>query len=211
MLADAIEQALRDHPEAVVDVYAHSMGGVVARLALVDLARRGVDLHRLGLVTTLGSPHHGADLATALAAARTTVTGSAGLDLAEAWLGTGLDPDATAVAQLAETSSVVRMLDEVGVPPDVDLLSIAASGDLIVASPNSQVDGERNVTVSLGGAGAHGELVGADETTDEIARALVGEPPGCRPVAEMVDQRLVGHGISYMEDVVGFAALNSTR
>lgn len=208
-LADDVQRTLRDHPGATVDVYAHSMGGVVARLALVELERRGVDLDRLGLVVTLGSPHHGADLATAAAAANATVTRPLALDLAESAMDTGLNPQSTAVAQLAETSAVVTTLDEVGVPEGVELVSVAASGDLIVASPNTRVDGARNVTVSLTGRDAHSDVVGADETTDEIARALAGKPQACRPVDEIVDEALLGHGISYVEDAMGLAALNS--
>jgi hypothetical protein len=207
-LADAVEQALADHPGAALDLYAHSMGGVVARLAIDELGRRGVDLDRLGLVTTLGTPHHGADLATAVAAANATVRGRLGLEAADAWLDTGLDPQSPAAAQLAETSSVVRQLDEVGVPDGVELLSVAASGDHVVASPSSQVDGARNVIVSLTGLEAHGAVVGADETTDEIARALAGEPQVCRSAEEVVREKALGHGLSYLQDAAGLAVLN---
>jgi hypothetical protein len=210
MLADAVEKALADHPGATVDLYAHSMGGVVARLAVDELVRRGVDLDRLGLVTTLGSPHRGADLATAVAAANTTIRGRLGLAVAEGWLDTGLDPRSPAAAQLAETSSVVQQLDEVGVPDGVELLSIAASGDVVVASPNAQVDGARNVIVSVTGREAHSDVVGADETTDEIGRALAGAPQACRDADEVVQEKVLGHGISYLQDAAGFAVLNGS-
>ena len=210
-LADRIEEAARASPDATIDVYAHSMGGVVAHLALLQLERRGFDLGRLGVVTTLGAPHHGADLATAVAAANTTLTGNVGLDLAEEVLGTGLDPDARAIAQLSETSEVVRMLDESDLPAGVDMVSIAASGDMVVASPNTQVDGARNVTVGLTGRDAHGDLVGADETTGEIARALAGRPQACESLDEVLNEQMLGHGISYLEDVAGFTALSGAR
>jgi len=210
-LADSVERAARASPGATIDVYAHSMGGVVTRLALLELERRGFDLHRLGVVTTIGSPHRGADLATAVAAANVTVTGNVALDVAEGLLGTGLDPDGRALAQLSEASDVVRMLDEVGVPDDVELVSVAASGDLVVAAPNTRVDGARNITVSLTGREAHGGLVEHDETTAEIARALAGQPQGCEDAQEVVEEEVLGHGISYLEDVAGFAALNDAR
>jgi len=211
LLADHIETTARASPHATVDVFAHSMGGVVAHLALLELDRRGFDLDRLGVVTTLGSPHHGADLATAVAAANTTLTGNVGLDLAEEVLGTGLDPDARAVAQLSETSDVVRVLDESDLPAGVEMVSIAASGDLVVASPNTQVDGARNVTVGLTGRDAHSDLVGDEETTAEIARALAGRPQACEPLDEVVNEQMLGHGISYLEDVAGFTALSGAR
>lgn len=46
-------------PEAQVDLVAHSMGGVVARLALDDRATRA----RVATLVTLGSPHAGSHLA----------------------------------------------------------------------------------------------------------------------------------------------------
>jgi hypothetical protein len=209
-LAERVEHLARAHPGATIDLYGHSMGGVVTRLALVLLDRKDFDLGRLGVVTTLGTPHRGADLATAAAAADTGPTGDLGLDLAEELVATGLDPDGTALDQLAETSPVIEMLREAGVPPGVELVSIAASGDVVVPLPNTQVDGARNVTVSLAGRQAHGELVAADETTAEIARALAGGDPGCESPGEVVREHLLGHGISFLEDVAGFTALGAT-
>lgn len=211
-LAARVEQVAREHPAATVDLYAHSMGGLVTRLALLLLERQGFDLGRLGVVTTIGTPHLGADPATAAMAANNGVTGSFGLDLAEELVDTGLDPDGRALAQLSATSPVVEMLREAGPPPpEVRLVSIAASGDVVVPLPNTQVEGARNVTVSLVGRHAHGDLVGHPETTDEIARALAGQHPRCEPPEEVVREHLLGHGISYLEDVAGFTALGGTR
>ncbi|HEV7758757.1 MAG TPA: peptidoglycan DD-metalloendopeptidase family protein, partial [Acidimicrobiales bacterium] len=187
-LADAIEAAAAEHPEALVDVYAHSMGGVVTRLALIELQGRGVDLGRLGLVATLGSPHRGADLATAVAAANATPLGDVATDVASDLLDTGLDPDAPAVAQLAETSDVVDEIAAAGVPDGVELVSLAASGDVVVPSPDTEVDGARNVTVGVTGRAAHGDLVGSDAATDELALALADEPPRCESALGVVGE-----------------------
>ena len=65
-LADLVEAVAAEAPGIPVDLYAHSQGGLVTRLALDRLAERGVPLDRLGLVATLASPHLGADLATTL-------------------------------------------------------------------------------------------------------------------------------------------------
>ena len=54
------------------------------RLALLELEDRGADLDRLGLVTTLGTPHRGADLATAIVAANTGLLTNLTLDAATA-------------------------------------------------------------------------------------------------------------------------------
>src|SRR5690606_38416743 len=64
-LAALVEQVLAAAPEAVVDLHAPSLGGLVARLAVMELAERDVDPARLGTLVTLGTPHRGADLATA--------------------------------------------------------------------------------------------------------------------------------------------------
>jgi len=207
-LADAIEAVAAQRPDAVVDVYAHSMGGVVTRLALLELERRGVDLERLGLVATLGSPHNGADLATAVAAADSTRLGDAATDVLSQWLDTGLDPDAPATAQLSETSDVVAELAAGGVPEGVELVSVAASGDLVVPAPGTEVDGARNVTIDLTGRDAHSELVGSDAATDELALALAGAPPRCVAELDAVEREVLGHGISYTEDLGGAALLD---
>jgi Peptidase family M23/Putative serine esterase (DUF676) len=210
-LADLVEQVAAADPDATIDVFAHSQGGVVTRLAILELADRGVALDRLGVVTTLGSPHRGADVATAVDAATTTLTGDLGLDAAEAVLDTGIDPDAEAVRQLAEHSGVIRELDARGVPEGVDMVSIAARGDVVVASPNTEVAGATNVTVPLTGWSAHGDLVGSDVATAEMARALAGQPRGCEGWRDVVADVTAGHGISLVEDLGGGAALAHLR
>ncbi|MFS8482929.1 MAG: peptidoglycan DD-metalloendopeptidase family protein [Acidimicrobiia bacterium] len=204
-LADLIEQVLAADPEAVVDVHAHSLGGLVARLAVMELADRGVDPARLGTLVTLGTPHRGADLATALRAVDTTVALDAAVDLAARRV--GLDLDAIVFDQLAEGSEVVRRLRHAGPPPGVDLVSIAARGDLTVAAPQTEVSGAANVTVPLAGPSAHGDLVGSDEATAEVARALAGQPPGCEPWHDAVADVVGGHAVSYVTDQLGALSL----
>jgi alpha-beta hydrolase superfamily lysophospholipase len=202
-LADLVEQVAAADPDAAVDVFAHSLGGLVVRLALVELDRRGVDLGRLGVVVTLGSPHQGADLATAVAAANTRVVPDLALDAAEGLLGTGIDPDAPVVGQLAQHSEVVAGLRAGGVPEGVTLVSIAARGDLVVPAPRTRVDGAVEVTVPVAGLSAHSDLVGSPEATAEVARALAGQPPGCESWDDVVADVVAGHGISAVEGQLG--------
>jgi hypothetical protein len=206
-LADLVQDVAASDPDATIDLFAHSQGGVVARLALLELAERGAALDRLGLVATLGTPHKGSDLATAVAGAGTTLTGRLGLRAADAFLGDGIDPGAAAVRQLAEDSDVVRELAREGVPNGVRLVSIAARGDLAVAAPNTEVDGATNVTVPVSGWSAHGDVVASDEATAEMARALAAQPPACEGWRDVVADVVVGHGISVAEDQIGGAAL----
>jgi hypothetical protein len=186
-----------------VDVYAHSLGGFVTRLALAELEARGFDLTRLGLVATIASPHGGADLATAVAATADAPRAGPALDAVTSVLGLGLDPDAPVVEQLSERSSLVDGLVRAGVPEGVRFLSIAARGDLVVASPHTDVDGADEVTVPVAGLAAHGAVVGSDAATAELARALAGQPPGCEAWHDVVADVLTGHAISAVEDDVG--------
>ncbi|HEX6418719.1 MAG TPA: peptidoglycan DD-metalloendopeptidase family protein [Acidimicrobiales bacterium] len=202
-LADLVEQVVRADPEAVVDVVAHSLGGLVARLALVDLERRGFDLGRRGVVVTLGSPHRGADAASVVAAANARLPGHLALGAAENVLGTGLDPDATVATQLAEHSPAIGALADAGVPAGVRLVSIAARGDVVVAAPRTRVAGAVNVTVPVSGPGAHADLVGSDQATAEVARALAGQPPGCESWGDALADVATGHAVSLVEDQAG--------
>ena len=182
-LATLVRQVAEADPAATVDVYAHSLGGVVTRLALGMLAEGGFDPGRLGLVATLGTPHGGADLATAVAAGRHRAGGPPGAGggrrsarhRARPRRGGGR-PAGRGLAGGAPARSRGRT-------GGVRLVSIAARGDLVVAPPRSRIDGATNVTVPVAGLFAHGEVVGSDAATAEMARALAGRPPGCEPGA----------------------------
>ncbi|HEX6420947.1 MAG TPA: peptidoglycan DD-metalloendopeptidase family protein [Acidimicrobiales bacterium] len=202
-LADLVEQVVRAEPEAVVDIAAHSLGGVVARVALVELQRRGFDFGRLGVVVTLASPHRGADAASVALAANARLAGHLAAGAAVPAIGTALDPDAVVVTQLAEHSPLVSDLAATGVPPGVRLVSIAARGDLVVAAPRTRVAGATNVTVPGAGLGAHSALVGSAAARDEVARSLAGQPPGCEPWHDVLADVATGHAVSLVEDQVG--------
>ncbi|HEX6567659.1 MAG TPA: hypothetical protein VF015_00765, partial [Acidimicrobiales bacterium] len=62
-----------------------------------------------------------------------------------------------------------------------------------------------NVTVPVTGLGAHGDLVGSDAATAEMARALAGRAPGCESWDDAVADVLAGHAISAVEDHLGAA------
>jgi hypothetical protein len=59
--------------------------------------------------------------------------------------------------------------------------------------------------VPVAGLGAHGDLVGSDAATAELARALAGQPPGCESRLDAAADVLVGHGIALTEDAAGLA------
>jgi alpha-beta hydrolase superfamily lysophospholipase len=208
-LADLIEAVAAEAPGAPVDLYAHSLGGVVVRLALIELeARHGaVWLERLGLVATLGSPHGGADLATAVHAVSATRSGDRVLDAFSVTTHQELDDDAPVVAQLSETSAVVADLRTHPVPASVDAVSIAARGDLIVPVPHTVAPGMEEVVVPIDGLSAHTELPASPEATRELGLALAGLPPTCQELGQALLGEVYGEAVSLGEDAVGAVGL----
>lgn len=208
-LADVVEALVAADPSVPVDLYAHSQGGVVVRLALIELERRHGQawLDRLGLVATLGTPHDGADLATAIHALSATRSGDRALDAVAGLTGQDLDHDGQSVEQLAETSDLVAELRSHPVPPVVDAVSIGARGDLIVPVPRTVTPGMDEVTVGLAGPSAHSDLPGSPQATRELGLALAGLPPGCQGLWEALLDQGVGEGISLAEDAAGAVAL----
>ena len=194
-LADLIEATMDARPGSPVDLIAHSQGGVVVRLALVELARRG-RIGDLGTAVTIGTPHRGVDLGSAA-----SLAGPVGRwflsPVAELSAG-GVDPDATSVVQMASASSLVLELRRDGIPDGVDFRTIGAAGDVVVPGDRATVDGEPGAMVGLAGAHAHDALPGDQATTRELALAIAGQPPGCRGlVASLAD--------AFLPEAIGFA------
>ncbi|MBW3579837.1 MAG: peptidoglycan DD-metalloendopeptidase family protein [Actinobacteria bacterium] len=165
------------HPGVPVDVIAHSQGGVVARLALAPDPGAPV----VANLVTLGSPHNGADVATANALLGTTIVGEVA-QAGVAQLSGGIDGASQAAAQLAETSTLVAELSDTALPAATRTTSIAATGDLTVGALHSSLEGATNVVVPLEGMSAHADLPGSVVTRRELALALAGRGPTCRVV-----------------------------
>lgn len=212
-LADLLRGVAAAAPGVPVDVIAHSQGGVVARLAVVAMAGGGGPAPGEGgaagmpaLLATLGSPHGGADLATAVVAGRVSPGGRLGLDLVS-WLARlGLDPSSPAVEQLAETSAVTASLTERGLPAGVRAVSIAASGDIVVPTIRSRLPGAPLAVVPVRGPTAHDRLPGTAEATRELALALAGLPPTCESFADAMGDAVTAEAVSWSEDVFGLGA-----
>jgi hypothetical protein len=204
-LADLIEEVERAAPGTPIDLYAHSQGGLVTRLALIELERRHGSgwLAHLGLVATLGTPHQGADLATAIYAIGSTRAGSTFIDGAAAAAGLELDDDAPSAAQLAETSDVIAELADNPLPDEVAAVSIAARGDLVVPVPRTRVAGAPQAVVPLTGLHAHDALPGSPEAARELALALAGRPPTCTSFRAALTDQLIGEAIGWGEDTIG--------
>ena len=216
-LADLLADVAAAAPGVPIDVVAHSQGGVVARLGLSRAAVRAELPSEVQTLVTLGSPHHGADLATAGSAIASTPRGAAALDLAGA-LGLPVSGDSAALHQLSETSAIASSPGDAGegvpFPPGVRFTSVGARGDPVVPLPRTMAPGAATTTVSVVGVGAHDALPGSPEATREIALAVGGLPPTCRSREDRLVDVAVGHGISAAHDgagaaLVGLAALLS--
>ncbi len=213
-LADLVEALVSAAPGVPIDLLAHSQGGVVLRLALIELERRHGTawLAAVGLVATFGTPHGGADLATAIHALSSTRSGTTALDVLTRATDQELDHDGASTAQLSETSAVVADLARHPVPEVVDAVSIAARGDVIVPVPRSEAAGMDEVIVPLVGRAAHSDLPGSAEATRAIGLALAGLPPGCQSFRDALTDQAVGEGISLAEDMAGaLSFLAATR
>lgn len=212
-LAELLEAVAEATPGVPIDVVAHSQGGVVARLGISAAADRGELPEEVQTLVTLGSPHHGADLATAGSAIASTPRGAAALDLAAA-LGLPVASDSAALHQLSETSAISANPggggpggagQAVAFPPGVRFTSIGARGDPVVPLPRTLAPGAVTAAVSVMGAGAHDALPGSPEATREIALAVGGRPPTCRSRGDRLVDVAVGHGIAAGHDGAGSA------
>jgi hypothetical protein len=177
---DLLEAIRLTHPGVAVDVIAHSQGGLVVRAALgADGDEADVRLPDVAHLVTLGSPHHGADLATAngmLALSPAGMGGQVLLDQA------GVPATSDATAQLAERSGFIDGLQHRPLPVGARVTSIAAAGDVVVPALQSALDGATNVLVPLSGLDAHAALPGSAAARRELALALSDRGPTCRPL-----------------------------
>lgn len=212
-LADVVEEVVALAPGVAVDIVAHSQGGVVSRLAVDELERRGAVPVEVENVVTIGSPHQGSDVATAVAAARSGPRGELALGAVrvalDATMGLGLDPSSESISQMSETSDMQAGLARRALPKGVRFTSIAARGDFVVPAPRTQLDGAARYVVELDGPSAHDSLPGASETTGQVALALAGLPPSCVDIERAARDFVVGEAVSGFEDTIGAWALTA--
>jgi hypothetical protein len=202
LLADIARRA----PGVPIDVLAHSQGGVVTQIALVGLGGGAPIPAEVDLVATMGSPHDGADLATAVSALEQEPFGRDLLAGAGRALGVDLDPAAPAAGQLSETSSLMASLAAAPRPAGVRLLTIGARGDLTVPAGHTRLWDAPQAVVDLTGRDAHTDLPGSGATRRELALAIAGRPPTCTSVPDALADHGTAEAISLIEDALGFTA-----
>ena len=193
-----LERLQAENPGVPIDVVAHSQGGLVARSALGESPPATV-----ATLVTLGTPHHGADLATAWARTSRSPAGAAVAEVARRVGFSGIEPGSVSVAQLAETSGFIRELNARPLPAGVRVTSVAARADAVVAAPRSRLRGAANVVVDVGGLNDHSALPGSAAARREVALAIAGRGPTCEALGDALVDEVVGHGIGQAEDAVG--------
>jgi hypothetical protein len=204
LLADAAEA----DPTATLDVYAHSLGGLVLNLALDDLAAEHPEvLPRLGVAATLATPHQGAELARALDVVTRAPLADGAVNAAAAAAGSELRADDPVFAQLVPGSDLLRRLSSEPLPAGPRYISIAARGDAVVPSPDAEWPGATNTIVPIAGLDAHTDVLGATATTRELSLALAGLPPSCRSatdaVLDAIGGDLIAKGERFLADSRG--------
>ena len=155
---------------AVIEVYGHSLGGLVAVTAAVDLAARP-DPPALRVVT-FSSPHGGLALAELL-------------DRADDIPGVGV---LSRLVGLPGGRPVVDDLAgglDVEVPEGLAILSLAATADPVVPATRSRLRGATEVVVGTGGF-HHDGLLAHPDVLREIHLFRAGRPPACRPLLQRV-------------------------
>lgn len=210
-LRGLLEQVHRDHPGKVVDVIAHSQGGLIARAALAhEYARDDTRLPPVANLVTLATPHQGAEMATILAnVGRTPIGDAAEWALHNA---TWVDLRGASVRQLAEHSSFLADLDRRRLPEGVRFTSIGSRGDVVVPGTHTKAPGARNVLVDVAGLAAdHAKLPGSPQGRREVALAVAGMPPTCQTLTDMLVDTVVSDAIATTEDAAGLGLHAASR
>ena len=203
-LRGLLDKIAREKPGAVVDLIAHSQGGLIAREALaIDSATPSQLLPPVEHLVTLGTPHHGADAATAYAWLRWSAGGRA-LRRVTGKIHTAFDLGGPGVAQLSETSDFIYNLNRRPLRKGVAYTSIAAAEDLIAPAVRGRLAGATNVLVDSGNPfTSHSGLHGSDAARREVQLALADAPATCQSVMDVTARAFTSAGIATVEDGLG--------
>jgi hypothetical protein len=194
------------HPGRSVDLFAHSQGGLVARVMLAHMADSfDSRLPRVEHLVTYGAPHEGAPLAGEARELERTVTGPFVLDrLAE--LGGGRVPDARSVAvhQLAPGSSLLRRVAAEDVTFGTRVLALAMPHDVVVPATSARYAGETSRVLSPRGLNGHDTVVSSDQAR-ALSYAFLRDAPASCPAAWDEVGLLTGGAIARLEDGLSVA------
>lgn len=176
-LGDTMVALAEANPGVEIDVYGHSLGGLISRHAIAEVAGPGGPVD-IGVAVTFASPHSGApaaEIAEALTASEPGRALDRGLDL--------VHPDNAVGTEVLEGLSVSGFAGDtadVAFPEGVRALTIGDRGDLVVPASRASAPGAHHVVVGgLPSLTAHSDLPGVPEVHREIDLAMAGLPPTC--------------------------------
>ncbi len=195
------------NPGVRVDVYGHSLGGLLTRLAVARVAGVGGSVD-VGVAVTFGAPNGGAPLAEVVQAFEMTAPGIVMSSVVDV-----VAPDSLAAAVAIDDLSpggYAAAKRFVGFPPGVQAVSIGGRGDLLVPGSTTAAMGASNVLIGDSvGLGVHGDLPGMPEADREVALALGGLPPACESTWNRLIDGSVSFGVEILERsaAVGFVVV----
>jgi pimeloyl-ACP methyl ester carboxylesterase len=193
-------------PGKDVDLFAHSQGGVVARLFL-ESQRAAWDARfpRIDHFVTFSTPNQGAPLAQVANDLGSTEAGRPLLRAVSRWSQTGgpvPDPMSPAVTQLAPDSALQGQLARQDVSYGTQVLSLATPLDLMVPADRAALPGKLNRIVPPNGIWAHSAIV-RSETARRIEYSFLrGGPVACRTWWDRHGSA-IGRGIDWVESHLG--------
>lgn len=200
---ELLRQVRAANPGVPIDVYGHSLGGVVARHAIAEVdAEVGVSV-----AVTLASPHRGAPSATLADAVMNTGAGTVVGGVLEA---EGSDNQLLTpiVSDLSQAGFAGDNAD-VAFPDSVHAVTIGARAD--IWTPANMADapgGDHHVVVGdLSPIGAHSAVAGLPEVHDEIRLALAGMAPACTGARDRVLDLVVPEAIAAAEQAATIAII----
>ncbi|MEO0493223.1 MAG: peptidoglycan DD-metalloendopeptidase family protein [Actinomycetota bacterium] len=193
--AEVLLRVRAANPGVAIDVYGHSLGGVVARHAI---ARVDDDVG-VSVAVTLASPHDGAPAATVLDAARHHQVGAGMGEMIES-----LDPDHVIAAPILSDLSEVGFAGDtadVAFPEAVHAVTIGARADVVVpASAAGAAGADHHVVVGgFDPVGAHGAIAALPEVHREVRLALAGLDPACTGIRDRILDLVVPDAIATAE------------
>jgi len=174
-LAAMLRDVSAAFPGMTIDIYGHSLGGVITRLAVAEVA----DDVDVGVAITIGAPNQGAPLAELLQAAKLFTPVTVAASVAEV-----VAPDSALAADVVDDlspSGYAGRTSDVPFPEGVHAVSIGGSGDVVVPGTVTGASGAENVLIDVPlGPHVHSDLPGMDEVDREVSLALAGLPSACR-------------------------------